>query len=70
MTLTNKALFDELLEIADGLIENARKLQNEVQITQQTGNAFERMKCGRKLGKAAGCISAASKIVKFAQRLI
>lgn len=70
MKLENKALFDELMEIADGLIENARRLQNEVAFTQKYGNAFSRLKCGRKLGEAAGCTAAASKIVDFAGRLI
>lgn len=70
MKLENKTLFDELMDLADALIENATQLHAEVAEIHKTGNAFERLSCNKKLGEAKGAIDAASKIANFSERLI
>ncbi len=70
MKAENKAIFDELMEIVEGLTENASRLHERVEYIQKNGNALARMECGKMLGEAKGAIDAASKLSTFAQGLI
>ncbi len=70
MTKRDKQIFDALQGIVSDLTEKASAIHDEVEIIQRTGNVFERMDCGKKLGIATGYIESARAICDYSRELI